>query len=318
VLLAVGSIALLHSITNRFFGRSAARIGALLYAFWPNSIAYCGLLSCESLFTFGLLLVLWLGSFRDFIRTGFIGIAMGLIALVRPIALLLPIIFSPFEREQHEPWRFGFIRFIPICFVMGLVLLPWEMRNYNIWHHIVPVSTNGGINLYIGNNPQANGGYVIPESDSMWRKLMAEPNEAKRDLKATRAALDWIKANPLAFLKLVPIKFARFWVFDYSGFDWTFKSRYGKDGDGIMLSCMMLAQIYYLLLLYFAIRGIIWVFKERIKVSFIYLPMLIVAYWILVHIVIFGGDRFHFPMVPLLMIYASGFIANLTMLHTDA
>ena len=85
-----------------------------------------------------------------------------------------------------------------------------------------------------------------------------------------------------------------------------------------MLFCMIVAQIFYLLLWYFAIRGILWVFKERIRVPFIYLPMLIILYWIAVHVVIFGGDRFHFPMVPLLMIFAAGFIANLTMMHTES
>ena len=179
ILLALASIWLLYAITNRFFGKSAARIAALIYTFWPNGIAYCGLLSSECLFTFGLLLVLWLGSYHDFVRTGVIGISMGLLALVRPIAVFLPVIFAPFEREHKEPLRFGFIRFIPIVFVMGLVLLPWEMRNHKLWHHIVPVSTNGGINLYIGNNPQANGGYLIPESDPIWQKLMSESNEAE-------------------------------------------------------------------------------------------------------------------------------------------
>jgi hypothetical protein len=41
------------------------------------------------------------------------------------------------------------------------LLVPWWIRNQRAFGGFVPIANNGGVNLYIGNNPLATGGYRL-------------------------------------------------------------------------------------------------------------------------------------------------------------
>src|SRR5262245_15244870 len=88
------------------------------------------------------------------------GASLGAFALVRPNGLvLLPVaaawVYWVHHRGARGPtaWR------APLLFFAGglLVISPATLRNYAVSGEWVPISSNGGINLYIGNNPRADG-----------------------------------------------------------------------------------------------------------------------------------------------------------------
>ena len=54
---------------------------------------------------------------------------------------------------------------------------PVTIRNYRVSGLWVPISTNGGINLYIGNNPDSDRTIAIRPGDD-WKALVLEPREA--------------------------------------------------------------------------------------------------------------------------------------------
>ena len=82
--------------------------------------------------------------------------------------------------------------------MVGL-LLPWTWRNARLFHAFLPLTTSAGVNLVGGNNAQADGGFV-------WSGpyVLTGMNEVDSQRQYTTLALDWIKSNPLAFLRLLP------------------------------------------------------------------------------------------------------------------
>jgi hypothetical protein len=65
-----------------------------------------------------------------------------------------------------------------IILIACVVLAPNIIRNYAVFERFVPISTNGGINFLIGNNPQSTGKYYVPE------EIHLEGNEAEQSIQA--------------------------------------------------------------------------------------------------------------------------------------
>jgi len=83
--------------------------------------------------------------------------------------------------------------------VFLIVLLPWTVRNVNLYDALVPVSTNGGYNLLAGNNPTRSvyGGYY-PDV-LLQRSGQPEWNEAQRDRFWLHAGIAEIIDDPPGF-----------------------------------------------------------------------------------------------------------------------
>ena len=115
--------------------------------------------------------------------------------------------------------------------MMFMAIVPWTWRNYQVFDAFVPVSTNGGITLLIGNNPNATGDYLSP--DMLPVGYITVPHEERvarqveRDQQAGRRALRWIKDNSRAFLALMPRKLVRLWVPKGEG-EWGFQAGYAE------------------------------------------------------------------------------------------
>jgi hypothetical protein len=97
----------------------------------------------------------------------------------------------------------------------AIAVVPWTVRNYSVLGQIVPISTNGPINLYIGNNPDATGVYrwrLPPAGQVVWnRQDEGRPNELFTSGLAGREALAYIRAHPGRTLALIPPKLWALW-----------------------------------------------------------------------------------------------------------
>ena len=47
-----------------------------------------------------------------------------------------------------------------VYLALGLTLIPWLIRNYQLFDAFI-ISNNGGYNLLVGNNPRATGAYIF-------------------------------------------------------------------------------------------------------------------------------------------------------------
>jgi 4-amino-4-deoxy-L-arabinose transferase-like glycosyltransferase len=92
------------------------------------------------------------------------------------------------------------------------VIAPWMIRNYQVFHAVVPFRSNFGAELNMGNNEQANGmpwGTTISsEADVRRYTEVGEVQYAK--VRGDRAKA-WIRSHPARFLVLSFKRFYFFW-----------------------------------------------------------------------------------------------------------
>ncbi len=218
--LAIGmvSISLTYAIGARVFDRRVGLLAALLQAIVPIVIYFEFELLLDPLFMLLVqasiysLLVWW-----DTGRTGHIfisGLFLGLSAITRPTSLaLLPVLLIVIFGLRRDTRRL-ISQLLAVGVAMALTIGPVFVRNLIVADDPVLIASQGGINLYIANNPAANGlSAVLPEPlGSNWRisqiSYIAEQSEGRK-LKPgevssywTGRAVDWMLGNPVSFLKL--------------------------------------------------------------------------------------------------------------------
>lgn len=84
------------------------------------------------------------------------------------------------------------------------MLLPWLIRNYTLGLGPATLSTAGGLNLWMGNNPDAIHGGFTGAGRRMGRLSEADANAAYRSL-----AIAWISENPVRYARLCTVRLAR-------------------------------------------------------------------------------------------------------------
>jgi hypothetical protein len=94
--------------------------------------------------------------------------------------------------------RIAILRSMVVFFVVAAaVVFPWSLRNQMVFGTFVPLSSNGGINLYLGNSPgtRADSGM---DADILALCKTASPtmNEIDYGRALQKCAIDWIVAEP--------------------------------------------------------------------------------------------------------------------------
>ncbi len=128
------------------------------------------------------------------------GVAFGVLILTIPyFILILPLVgaFLVIGRAGIR-WSAAKPAVLMMC-IAAMIVVPWTVRNYVQFHVFVPVSTNNGSNLFIGNSPitTANSGRttdIVP----LCKGAQVATMEYDFDSAMHACAMDWITRNPAA------------------------------------------------------------------------------------------------------------------------
>jgi len=124
------------------------------------------------------------------------GLAFGLLILVVPtFTLTLIVVLAAAWMLRLIRWRDGFLVLAGASLFIGL----WTARNAVEFHQFVPLASNSGANLLIGNceNTVPDGGTGNIDSSRYDREATALGlDEFQRDRYYRNAALAWIENNP--------------------------------------------------------------------------------------------------------------------------
>lgn len=230
---------MIYYIALKIFNKRAAIISSLIGAFygpflyWSGEILIVTLIVFLDLIMLHILLnaidkprkLLWLLG----------GIVLGLSSIARPnILILVPwvlaliLLMNKFKGITiTRKSRFVYI----CCFLTGIfiVILPVTINNYRVAKDFVLISSQGGINFYMGNNPDADGKTAQPPTlveapgeflDNVWLASVKVSEEAVgKPLKPSQVSRFWyvqglnfIFQDPLKWLKLMGKKIAYFWT----------------------------------------------------------------------------------------------------------
>jgi 4-amino-4-deoxy-L-arabinose transferase-like glycosyltransferase len=165
--LGAASCVLVHWVTLRVFhSRSAALLAGLAAAATGPVLFYEGQIGVDGVMPFLVMACVALvvrASLRGrAVDWALVGLALGVAALGRAVVLVwLPVLLL-WALMSRPPLAARLRAASGLLLGAALVIAPLTIRNYVVEKDFVLISANGGINLFIGNNPRANGAYIYP------------------------------------------------------------------------------------------------------------------------------------------------------------
>lgn len=318
--LTLSCVGLTYWITWRLW--NSAIIGflaGLVLALAPPFVAYSGIVASEPLYTALMLLaVAW--SLVACQRPKFwllVGVAVGFATLVRPQAVLIPFLIIPgvalFSRSEREDRRLNYKKaFIYSLATMFLIQLPWHIRNLVVFKSPVFISTNGGDNLWIGNNKDATGKYMPPPG------IPQSPEKELANDKATRTeGKNYILDYPGRVISLWPEKLAATFLTRSDVAYWSFQTEKGKlispgtgDDKPLYKFTQRFSASYSYWLLILSALGALLSFPILESRRAIAIPVAMIALTALLSIIFFGNPRFGFPAIPFQAMLAAGAVGS--------
>jgi hypothetical protein len=178
-----------------------------------------------------------------------------------------------------------------------LVLSPWVIRNYQVHHEIVPVSSFSGSSLLMGNNPFTHGSTKFDPGYDAWRReqlrahgISDEASEYVRTTAEGRIAVEYMAAHPWNTSLLMLEKAYVFWFYPLSH----------QQFNVPLKAAMMGADV----LLYLgAAAGFVAAWHLRKRLGLLLVPL---AAFTLLHIVLHAEARYRVPVVPLICVMFGG------------
>lgn len=225
------------------------------------------------------------------------GMLFGLLAMIGNAALslagviIVALILTPAAAKQRLT-LFG-----EVVVVTLLVSSPWLLRNFNVIGAPV-MNTNGGFNLYLGNNPSATG-FFVPITDtprgSSWHELRRTSGELGAAETLKKEAVSWIKENPKEFLVLALKKGVYFWSPPFHE---------GKGGNASTYeSAVRLGwAAQFVLMIVAALAGL---FSPQLRYRQQLLLWLAIISYTAVHMLFYVIFRYREPIMPVMGILAA-------------
>src|SRR6185295_10873230 len=106
------------------------------------------------------------------------------------VPFLLLWLFWELRKKRGRWWYFA----LPVVVIM-LMIIPWTIRNYRVYHHFLLLNSNAGYALYASNHPNLGAKW---RNEEVVRVRVPEElvgqNEAELDQALTRKGIEFIIA----------------------------------------------------------------------------------------------------------------------------
>jgi 4-amino-4-deoxy-L-arabinose transferase-like glycosyltransferase len=313
IVLMLATVVVAYAIACVLFDRRTAIVAAALLALWPGQIYFTSLTLSEPLFTMLLaaavlvLVVLARRREQSLPLVVLFGLLCSLAILTRGQGVvLLPLALLTWLVAGHG-WRrsLGWSGIALAVAVMAIA--PWTIRNIRVMDSPVILSTNYGINLWIGHHEGASGsgelyGKPLPQPESSG--LSVTEGEVEQSNIALREGLEYMLTHPRDELRLSVIKVRKLYESDAEALDWN--AAYHADqyfphtADTFF---RYVANAYWFAALLLAGAGV-WFLRHQCRSGVIALPLCVLL-WTAAHMLFFAEPRFHYPVVFALALLAA-------------
>ncbi len=326
------SCILLYLIGRKVFGSYVGASAALAASAYWIFILFDSELLIPNLILFLDLLLIWsLVRARKFSSWGLLvsGIILGISALARPNILLFALLVPVWLIVMIRKSSLSRISTLAISFGLGVLIpiAPVAVRNYVVGDDFVLISSQGGVNFYIGNNEESDGRSArqpltvsrteysayerrhrgeIWSRDNVWlaAKLGAE-TELGRTLKPSAISNFWLKkglrylySRPFDFMKLLLKKI------------YYFINRYeiASNVDVYYLAShhsrilRLLSYFHFGLIAPLGLMGMALALRRWRRFFLLYL--FVFGYGLSV-VIFFVNARYRIPVIPMLLLFAS-------------
>jgi 4-amino-4-deoxy-L-arabinose transferase-like glycosyltransferase len=270
-------------------GARGALITAALYLVYPPFISHGVRLLTETptilLLTAAMLALVEGMRHRSPGRFALAGLLLGLATLARPTTLFLPLALLPLVVWPRGRMARGWLI---LAAVFALTQAPWVIRNAVTFGKFEPTFTSRGYNLFMGTYPPTRGLSNLPperQPPELIASLQGK-NEFEVNRIYQRAALHNVREEPGEMVKLVLAKAVLCW----------FNTR--PDQNMFLPTPRSFAVNGPLLLL--GIVGFVMLLREGRHGAWI--PILVIAYFVAMHLASVATIRYNLPSIPFLLL----------------
>ena len=237
-------------------------------------------------------------SMRDLI---FSGLVWGALLLVQPAVLaVLPFWLLLLHIRSQSSW----LQKVALLALPLIIVLPWAVRNFTVFHRPVFIRDNLGLELAVSNNSCASP--LFETNDESGCFALTHPNEnydealkvqqlgeVQYNRVRMREALAWIAGNPSAFATLSAERFVDFWV-----------PPPGRNkGNGIVWRPWVLDLVTLL-----SIPGLIFMWKNARRAAYV------IGLWLVffppIYYIIQFMDRYRYPIFWATFLAAGYFVTE--------
>ena len=250
------------------------------------------------------------------------GIILAIANWIRPLGIAF--LLGGIAVHIFHKRKFKTILITITSYVLTIVLI--GSFSYANSGHFIYQSTTFGVNFLMSANDNGDGSYM--DITQKGEAGYIEPQKAKNmifkdyDKHFTELSLKWIMKNPLKYLAQKPAKLFYLYATEtYSGSAY-FNNKIATGGidyikslvtklskrsnEKILIGDIMIIfnQIWYMLLGVLAVVGVL-LKSIRKKYKILYAYLLIMVLGTGITLIVVGGARYHFPYLPIIMMYAS-------------
>lgn len=280
---------------------------ALIWATYPSALLHTEYVAKENLVTTLLLLQTLLllhypYSQKKFILAILLGIVYGIGLLVGPAIILTGVLIGfvviGFNLKKPSLLNLSLNKAIACSFGCLIVLSPWlAYTDSKLGKPIL--NTNGGFNLYLGNNANSAVHFVGIQDTPIgptWHALRKEKGEVQSMSYLKEKAIEYILENPTKTLWLSFKKIAYFWYPPIHE---------GRDGNQSKLESLMRSAwlLYYILIVSSVFLSLLFMKKFTRSHLILYATVLL---YCLIHAAAYVIFRYRIPIMPIMCILAVG------------
>jgi 4-amino-4-deoxy-L-arabinose transferase-like glycosyltransferase len=332
-LCGLGTGIVMYFFARRLFNPKIALWTGLVTVAYPTLVYFEGELMIATLSVFLYTISAWL--LYESIRTERLaalvgaGLAFGLSAITRPtilpLAAILPIALFIKEKKILQ----GRTLRLTAVFIVALFIpiIPVTLTNIISGGEFVLISTQGGVNFYIGNSKTADGITVTAPgpnararkySDNVWTSSVDEAEKrVGHQLTQSEVSSYWLKegmndvlSDPMHAIKLY---FKKLYLFYHGQEIFNNKSMYYAGDYSLLMKLLLWKHVLNFpsgILIPLALVGMVFALvrgKEKLAA----LPIVFVVLFSLVIAAFFVCSRFRQPIMPLLIMFAVYGISHL-------
>jgi len=313
-----------YRLGTRVASRKAGIWLAGLCCFYPSLLIESNLLLTETLFTLLLCLVCY--TVVLFYQEGKLaylalaGVLLGLAALTRSVVWMSPPFLAGFVvLTWKAAWPSRVAAALTLLAAFAATLAPWSIRNSKLQETFVAVDVMGGRNFLMGNYQHTplyrSWDAISITGDKSWAHEIEatypyeqRDTQGKVDRLALRQGLKFVRENRWLTLKRDIIKFFDFWGLERELVAGAARGYWGELPKSIIVIFAALIFGSYAAVMALGIFGMC--LNPLVDRRLHWLFILVIAYICGMHTLVFAHSRYHLPIMPLVMVFASLAIAN--------
>ncbi len=293
IIISSSLIVVLYFLFKSELSKKGMAIFLIAFTIYPNNLFSVNCVLTEYPFTF----LIWLAALlilkgkNKIIPAVLIPIVLGLASYLRPVGLLLPLIFVAYYikfNNSAKSIKYIFLTMFFFC----LVIAPWTYRNYKVFNKFVPISTNGGSNFLMGNHKNSSGGINF---DFKFNTFISETEASS---KAYSEGIRDIIGNPIQSLIRLPKKILFSYYRGDSSVTWSLKETKNYVSPVFLSFAFFSANYFFYLLVLISGLYLITTNGRVNSRSLKYFLLILYFYFILIIVVYVGSERYLIPVLP--------------------